>query len=90
MDENKFLFQYFINHNFGGGWYASSTPIITANWEAGSGQKWTVPVGGGFGKLHRFSKLPVDMKIQSFYNVVKPDFVPDWSLQFTVKFLFPK
>jgi|LGOV01.1.fsa_nt_gb hypothetical protein len=87
---NKFLFQYFINYNIGNGWYLTSTPTITANWEADSGEKWTVPFGGGAGKLHRFGKQPVDFKFQAFSNVEKPTGAADWSAMFTVKFLFPK
>ncbi len=44
-DVNSFLFQYFINYNLDDGWYLSSTPIITANWEADSGERWTVTSG---------------------------------------------
>ena len=29
-DVNKLTFQYFINYNLSGGWYLTSTPIITA------------------------------------------------------------
>ena len=89
-DVNKFLFQYFINYNFGDGWYLSSTPIITANWEAGSGNQWTVPFGGGVGKLVKHGKLPVDYKLTAYWNAEKPEFGPDWQLQFTIKFLLPK
>ena len=35
-DVNKFVFQYFINYNLDNGWYLTSTPVITANWEASS------------------------------------------------------
>jgi hypothetical protein len=89
-DVNSFSFQYFINYNFKNGWYLSSTPTITANWEASSGNRWTVPFGGGIGRLVKFGKLPVDLKLQGFYNVEKPSGAADWSLQFQVKFLFPK
>ena len=89
-DVNNFLFQYFINYNLEKGWYLSSTPTITANWEASSGNKWTVPFGGGIGRLVKFGKLPVDFKLVAYWNAEKPKFGPDWSLQFTVKFLFPK
>ena len=87
---NKFLFQYFINYNLVKGWYLTSTPIITANWEASSGNEWTVPFGGGAGRLVKFGKQPVDFKLQAFWNAVKPDSGPDWSPQFQVKLLFPK
>lgn len=82
--------QYFLNYNFGQGWYLSSTPVMTANWTAPSGEKWTVPVGGGGGKLHRFGKLPIDFKLVAYWNAVRPRFGPDWQLQFNVKLLFPK
>jgi hypothetical protein len=87
---NKFLFQYFINYNLKKGWYLSSTPVITANWEADSGEKWTVPLGGGIGRLVRFGKQPVDFKLASYWNAVKPRNGPKWNFQLTVKFLFPK
>jgi hypothetical protein len=35
-------------------------------------------------------KLPVDVRLAAYYNVEKPRFGPEWDLQFTVKFLFPK
>jgi len=89
-DVNKFTFQYFVNYNLDDGWYLTSTPIITADWEKSSSNQWTVPFGGGIGRLMRFGKQPVDFKLQAFGNVEKPDGGPDWSMMFAVKFLFPK
>ena len=79
----------FINYNFGRGWYVSTSPIITADWEADD-DAWLVPVGGGFGKVHRFGKLPVNISFQAFYNVEKPEYGADWSTRVQVQFLFPK
>jgi len=89
-DVNKFVFQYFVNYNLDGGWYLSTTPIIAANWEAPSSDRWTVPFGGGIGRLVRFDKRPVDLKLAAYWNAERPTNAPNWSLQFTVKFLFPK
>ena len=89
-DVNKFTFQYFVNYNLGDGWYLTSTPIITADWEQSSGNQWTVPFGGVIGRLMRFGKQPVDFKLQAFGNVEKPDGGPDWSMMFAMKFLFSK
>ena len=50
---NLFTLQPFVNYNFGDGWYVTSSPIITANWLSG-GKEWTLPVGGGIGKVFRF------------------------------------
>ena len=89
-DVNQFLLQYFINYNLPKGWYISSAPIITANWKADSGDKWTVPFGGGIGKIFRIGKQPVNAQVQAFYNVEKPVNGPDWTLRLQLQFLFPK
>ena len=89
-DVNQFLLQYFINYNLPQGWYISSAPIITANWEADSGDKWTVPFGGGVGKIFRIGKQPMNAQVQAFYNVEKPDNGPDWTLRLQLQFLFPQ
>ena len=34
-------------------------------------------MGGGFGRLIRIHRLPVNLQAQAFYNVVKPDDGPD-------------
>ncbi len=91
-DVNQFLIQPFLNYNFSHGWYLSSAPIVTADWTTGSGNKWTVPAGGGGGKLWRVGKvgLPVNTQVQAFYNTFKPDNAADWQLRFQVQLLFPK
>ncbi len=86
---NSTLLQPIFNYNIAKGWYLSSVPVITANWEADD--EWTVPVGGGIGRLMRIAgKLPVDLKLSAYYNVEKPRFGPEWNMQLTVKFLLPK
>ena len=87
---NFFLLQPFINYNFEGGVYASFAPIITADWTADSGERWTVPLGGGFGKVFNIGKQPINTSLQAYYNVERPTGGPEWSLRFQVQFLFPK
>lgn len=87
-DVNQMLIQYFVNYNFPG-FYLTSAPIITANWEAADGQQWIVPFGGGIGKLVRLGKLPTNITAQYYYNAVTPDYGPDWSLRLQIQFLFP-
>jgi len=89
-DVNEFTAQYFINYNLEKGWYVKTTPVITADWKASSSERWTVPIGGGFGRVFKIGKQPVNMALQGFYNVVKPRTGADWTLQATVTFLFPK
>ena len=89
-DFNQFLIQPFLNYNFSHGWYLTSAPIITGNFSASSGNHWTVPVGGGGGKIWRLGKLPVNTQIAAFYNAETPEFGPDWQLRVQIQFLFPK
>ncbi len=91
-DVNAFLFQYFINYNFQKGWYFTTAPIITANWEATSGDKWLIPFGAGGGKITRIGKQPINLSAQVYYNAVHPDTAPhpDWSLRLQAQLLFPK
>lgn len=88
---SQFLAQYFVNYNLPKGWYLTSSPIITANWNAeGQGNKWTVPVGGGFGKVFRLGKLPFNGNVSAFSNVVRPDSGPDWTFRVQLALLLPK
>jgi hypothetical protein len=86
---NQMLIQPFINYNLPQGWYLTTSPVITANWLASAGNVWTVPVGGGFGRLFRVDKLPVNAQIQGFYDVARPTGAPNWTLRFQVQFLLP-
>jgi len=99
---NALLMQPFVNYNLPNGWYLTSSPILTADWKADrAGDVWTVPVGGGFGKLFRLgdilplegsalAKLPINTQIGAYGNVAKPEFGPEWQLRFQIQFLFPK
>ncbi|MGA7932183.1 MAG: hypothetical protein WCA35_01250, partial [Kovacikia sp.] len=88
-DVSQFLIQPFINYNLPDGWYLTSSPIITANWNASSGNQWTVPIGGGFGKIFRIGKQPVNANLAAYWNVAKPEFAADWQLRFQFQLLFP-
>jgi hypothetical protein len=87
---NNFLLQPFLNYNLPGGLYLTSSPVVTANWEASGSQRWTVPVGGGIGKIFHFGRLPVNMQLSAYWNAVAPDIGPDWQLRLQVQFMFPK
>ncbi|RZL91892.1 MAG: hypothetical protein EOP82_11680 [Variovorax sp.] len=87
---NNGLIQYFVNYNLPGGLYFTTSPINTVNWKAQGGQKWTVPLGGGVGKIFHFGKLPVNMSLSAYYNVVRPDNAANWQVRFQAQFMFPK
>ncbi len=87
---SQFLMEPFINYNLKDGWYLLTDMVITANWNEPSGQIWTVPIGGGFGKLLNLGGQATNVRLESYYNVAHPDDAPEWSLGFTLQFMFPK
>jgi len=90
-DINLFTWQYFINYNLPKGWYLTSAPIINANWEADSDDRWTIPFGGGAGRVFSIGKQPVNTQLSAYFPIEIPgndDGV--WQLRFQIQFLFPK
>ena len=81
--------QYFINYNTPD-YYLSTSPTMTYNWEASSDDAWTIPIGGGIGKIYHFGETPVDLRFSTYWNVEAPDSSADWFAEFQIKFLFPK
>ena len=91
-DVSQMLLQYFVNYNFGAtGWYLSSAPIITANWNLDGDDRWIVPFGLAAGKLVRVGSrgLPLNFQAGAFYNVVRPDSGPNWSTRVQASVLLP-
>ena len=82
--------QPFVNYNLGHGVYLVSSPILTVNWKAAGGQEWTVPVGGGLGKIAHLGKVPVNLQLSGYYNAVRPTEGSNWQVRTQVQFLFPK
>ncbi len=89
-DTNNFLLQYFVNYNFKEGWYLTSAPILTANWNASSDQRWVVPFGGGGGKVFKIGKQAINASVQVYGNAWRPTGYARVTLRLQVQFLFPK
>jgi hypothetical protein len=88
-DVNRGLINLFIVRQLGEGWYVNSAPIITVDWKASSGQQWIVPLGVGAGKLLFVGKLPLNVQVGYYYNIVKPDFGPKSQLRVQAQILLP-
>lgn len=56
VHENQMTINWFVFYNFKHGWYVLSTPIVTADWTAERDKRWTVPVGGGTGKIFKVGR----------------------------------
>ena len=100
-DVNQMLLQYFVNYNLKKGYYLTSGPIVTANWNAtGSidaatgddvpGGTWTVPFGGGVGQIRRLGFQPINWTVQFYGNAIHPPGGSPWSFKFQIALLYPK
>ena len=89
-DVNQMLVQPFVIYNMAGGWYFVSSPIVTANWKADNHQRWTVPVGGGLGRIFRVGQQALNTALEAFHHVEHRDDAPGWSLRLQTQLLFPK
>lgn len=89
-DVNHMLLNIFIVRQLGSGWYVNSAPIITADWTVPSEDRWIVPLGAGGGKLIMLGgKLPLNLQTQAYYNIIRPDFGPEWQWRFQAQVLLP-
>lgn len=84
---SAFLFNPFAAYNLDDGWYLSSSPNVLANWQF-QGSKWTVPIGGGVGRVFHVGDQPVDLSVSAYYNVVKPEVGSRWQLSTQLTFIF--
>jgi hypothetical protein len=82
-DVSQLMMRAAIRRGLPNNWYFVSAPIITANWNA-SGQKWLVPLGGGFGKVFTVRSDPWALSLQGYYNVIKPNGAPDWAVRLSL------
>ncbi len=90
-DVNFYSLQYFINYNFSHGWFLTSSPIITANWNTNSNNRWTVPFGIGGGRVFKIGGQALNTSLQAYKNVITPRNIgADWQLQLNVSLLFPE
>jgi hypothetical protein len=82
--------QYFVNYNLKKGWYLSSSPVVSANWQASRGNVWTLPFGGGVGRIMRLGLQPVNVSGQLYGNAAHPTAGSPWGMRLQIAFLFPK
>ena len=83
--------QPFVNYNMGKGWFLTTVPFITAKWDESSKNRWTLPLGGGFGKGFKLGSIPVSATAQAYYNVVTPEATGErWQLRLQAQIFFQR
>ena len=88
VHENQMTINPFAFYNLKRGWYVVSAPIITADWTAERNKRWTVPVGGGAGRLFKIGSQPLNARVEFFNDVRTTTGGSDWQLQTQLQLLF--
>jgi hypothetical protein len=91
-DVNALVLDYLLFFNLPKMFYLVYEPRITADWEASSGDRWTLPVGIGLGRHHRLPKRPrlaITTRLSGLYNAVRTNRDPKGQLLFTLVFWKP-
>ncbi|MEW6998439.1 hypothetical protein AADZ86_12140 [Colwelliaceae bacterium BS250] len=81
IDVNRSSSQFFAILLPGGGWSYGMSPIVSYDWNAKSGQEWTVPVNFTVSKTVILSGRPWKIGFELNYYVEKPDeFGPEYMI----------
>lgn len=82
--------QPFLAYNMKHAVTATFSSESIANWDADSGQTWTIPVIAQVSKVSTFGPFPASYGIGAGYYLATPDGGPDWKLRFLFALLLPK
>jgi hypothetical protein len=88
-DVNQLTIQPAINYNLPDAWALNYVPLITADWNAASGDRWTVPLGATLSKVTSVGGQHLNLSAGAFWNAVHPAGAGNWLLRAQIAFLFP-
>ena len=86
---NTFTLQPFVNYNLAHAWAISTAPLITSDWSAREGNRWTVPIGGGVSKIAHVGDQPLNFILQYYHNAKHQDLAGSNQLRMEVAALWP-
>ncbi len=86
---NAFSLQPFLNFNFGPGYAIGFSPILSADWDAPSGDEWTVPLGLSFSRTTALAGRPMTLGFAYNYNAQRPAGAAGQQISFRTTLLFP-
>ncbi|WP_263381398.1 neuromedin U [Granulicella arctica] len=85
---NLMTFNPFLFYNLPRGWYVISSLVITADWTKSRSDRWTVPLGGGVGRVFKIGAQPVNARTQFLNDVRTTNGGSDWQLQTQLQLVF--
>jgi hypothetical protein len=82
--------QPLLTRNLPKSWTVTLTSETSYNWEATSGERWTIPLGLSASKVIPIGRWPVSFGAGAFYNVDRPDSANRWTARFSVTLVVPE
>ncbi len=67
--------QYFVIYNLPYAWQLRASPHVTVNWNATGGNKLSLPLALGVGKMIKVGPMPVQLMAEYQKSVVMPDYI---------------
>jgi hypothetical protein len=82
---NMTALEMFFAYGLGNGWQVISKPKLEYDWEAASGNKFFLPIGGGVAKTTRLGRTPIRMELEIYHYIESPEaFGPEWLFTFSI------
>lgn len=82
-------FQYVVRRSLGT-WSIGMGPTVKFDWKASSGNRVTLPIGLGVTKTVKIGKVPIKMRFEPQYSIIKPDDLgSSWNFRFQIAPVIP-
>jgi hypothetical protein len=82
--------QYVIRRQIPGAMSIGMGPTISIDWKAGDGNRVTFPIGIGITKTVRWGSVPIKVRFEPQYSVVRPDDIGStWNFRFQIAPVVP-
>lgn len=84
-DRSRTDIQYVARHQIPGAWSIGMGPTITIDWKASEGNMLTLPIGLGITKTIRLGKMPLKMRVEPQYSIIRPkDYSTEWNIRIQI------
>jgi hypothetical protein len=89
-DVNQSFIQPFLAYGTKGGVTFTLQSESTANWEAGDGEEWTIPINFLLSKVTTFGPFPFSVAAGAGYYAESPAGGPEWKLRTAFTLILPR
>jgi len=89
-DVNQSFLQPFLAYTTPGAVTFTVNSESTANWEADSGQKWTIPINAVVSKVTGLGPFPMSLAVGAGYFIEAPRGGPEWKLRLAATIILPR